>query len=150
MPTYVCHVRSGALDAEGKTRVAEEITRVHHEVTGAPHYYVQVLFADVSLENQFVGGRRPQAAEAWVRGDIRAGRSGADRARLITGLVRGVSLASDIPEPNIWVYLAEHPPENMAEFGVRLPEPGGEQAWLAALPEANRDHLSEFDPGQVP
>jgi hypothetical protein len=29
----------------------------------------------------------------------------------------------------------------MAEFGQVLPEPGGEEAWMAALPQAEQDRM---------
>ena len=144
MPTYVCTIRTGALDSERKAEVAEQITRVHHEVTGAPRVFVQVLFHEIAVEDQFVGGRRPLPAELWVRGDIRAGRSAEDRARLLHGLIRGASLASDIPESSIWVYLDEHEAANLVEFGQQMSEPGRDAEWLAAMPEETKGHLREL------
>jgi hypothetical protein len=49
-----------------------------------------------------------------------------------------------VPEADVWVYLTELPAKNMAEFGQVLPEPGGEEAWMAALPQAEQDRLQKL------
>jgi phenylpyruvate tautomerase PptA (4-oxalocrotonate tautomerase family) len=144
MPTYVCTARDGALTQEQKARIAAEITRVHNEVTGAPRFFVQVLFSDLKVGNQFIGGAQPPSNQAWIRGDIRAGRSEQDKGRLLLGLLRGFSRISGVPEADVWVYLTELPAKNMAEFGQVLPEPGAEEAWLAALPQAEQNRLHKL------
>ncbi len=40
MPTYVCSVDPERLSPERKSRIAQEITRVHHELTGAPGFSI--------------------------------------------------------------------------------------------------------------
>jgi phenylpyruvate tautomerase PptA (4-oxalocrotonate tautomerase family) len=44
MPTYTVTVRRGQLDASQKIQMAQGITRVHSETTGAPSYFAQVIF----------------------------------------------------------------------------------------------------------
>jgi hypothetical protein len=39
------------------------------------------------------------------------------------------------------VYIIDVPPEQMAEFGHVLPEPGKESAWAEALPESERNRI---------
>ena len=144
MPTYICTAREGALTKEQKAQIAAEITRVHNEVTGAPRFFVQVLFNDLTVGNQFIGGAQLPSDQVWIRGDIRAGRSEHDKGRLLLDILRGFSLISGVPEADVWVYLTELPAKNMAEFGQVLPEPGAEDAWLAALPQAERDRLHKL------
>ncbi len=144
MPTYVCTARDGALTQEQKARIAAEITRVHNEVTGAPRFFVQVLFNDLKVGNQFIGGAQPPSNQVWIRGDIRAGRSEQDKGRLLLGLLRSFSRISGVPEADVWVYLTELPAKNMAEFGQVLPAPGAEEAWMAALPQAEQDRLRKL------
>ncbi len=50
MPTYFCTTLEGRLTAEQKRKIAGEITRVHCEVTGAPRFFAQVIFQEVSEE----------------------------------------------------------------------------------------------------
>jgi phenylpyruvate tautomerase PptA (4-oxalocrotonate tautomerase family) len=147
MPTYVCTARDGALTKEQKAQVAAEITRVHNEVTGAPRFFVQVLFNDLKVGNQFIGGVQPLSDQVWIRGDIRAGRSEHDKGRLLLDILRGFSRISGVPEADVWVYLTELPAKNMAEFGQVLPEPGAEDAWLAALPQAEQGRLRKMGVG---
>lgn len=51
MPTYVCSVRPGLLDESAKAEIARAITRNHHEATGAPAYFVQVVIEEKYLCN---------------------------------------------------------------------------------------------------
>jgi phenylpyruvate tautomerase PptA (4-oxalocrotonate tautomerase family) len=88
MPTYVCTARDGTLTQEQKARIAAEITRVHSDVTGAPRFFVQVLFSDLKVGNQFIGGAQPPSDQVWIRGDIRAGRSEHDKGRLLLGILK--------------------------------------------------------------
>ena len=39
MPTYTVTTPEGCLDDDKRARIAREITRVHHETTGAPAYF---------------------------------------------------------------------------------------------------------------
>jgi len=144
MPTYICAAREGSLTKGQKAEIAELITRVHNEVTGAPRSFVQVLFGDLKPGSQFIGGMRPSADQVWINGDIRAGRSERDKSKLMLDILRGFSRISGVPEADVWVYLNELPPKNMAEFGQVLPEPGGEEAWMAALPQDLRDKLRKM------
>ncbi len=147
MPTYACTARDGALTKEQKAQIAAEITRVHNDVTGAPRFFVQVLFNDLKTGSQFIGGTPPPSGQVWIRGDIRAGRSEQDKRRLLLDILHGFSRISGVPEADVWVYLTELPAKNMAEFGQVLPEPGGEEAWMAALPQAEQDRLRKMGLG---
>jgi 4-oxalocrotonate tautomerase family enzyme len=149
VPTYVCTVPHGVLTPERKQEIAAHLTRVHHEVTGAPASFVQVLFHEVAAGNRFVGGKPAADSPAWIRGDIRAGRGAEVRRRLVLEILRGFSALSGLPESDVWVYLAELDPGDMAEFGRPLPPAGEEAAWLATLPEAQRRRLRALDePGR--
>jgi phenylpyruvate tautomerase PptA (4-oxalocrotonate tautomerase family) len=147
MPTYVCTAQDGSLTKDQKAQIAAEITRVHNDVTGAPRFFVQVLFNDLNAGNQFIGGAPPASSQVWIHGDIRAGRSEQDKGRLLLDILRGFSRISGVPEADVWVYLTEVPAKNMAEFGQILPEPGGEEAWMAALPQAEQNRLRKIGVG---
>jgi phenylpyruvate tautomerase PptA (4-oxalocrotonate tautomerase family) len=141
MPTYNVIVPEGRLSAEQKSKVAVVITETHNAVTHAPLYFAQVIFYEIKPGNYFVGGTPLSGDQIFVHGNIRSGRSPADKKALLTKLVSTVAKAAAMPESHVWVYIAELPPAQMAEFGHILPEPGSETAWTAALPEADRERM---------
>jgi phenylpyruvate tautomerase PptA (4-oxalocrotonate tautomerase family) len=141
MPTYNVIAPEGRLSAEQKSKIAVGITRTHNEVTNAPLYFAQVIFYEIKPGNYFVGGTPLTGDQVFVHGNIRSGRSPADKRTLLTKLVTVVANAASTTENHVWVYIAELPPAQMAEFGHVLPEPGGEAAWTEALPKADRERM---------
>jgi phenylpyruvate tautomerase PptA (4-oxalocrotonate tautomerase family) len=39
MPTYIVSAATGRLSADAKQRIAEEITRIHNQATGAQSFF---------------------------------------------------------------------------------------------------------------
>ena len=145
MPTYVCSADPARLSPARKRRIAQEITRVHHELTGAPRFFVQVQFRGLEPADQFIAGSEPTPPQVFLHGEIREHRTAAQRRSLIGALVQVLSRELGVEEADVWVYLAELPAANMAEYGHVLPEAGQEQAWFAALPQRDRDHMLAMD-----
>jgi phenylpyruvate tautomerase PptA (4-oxalocrotonate tautomerase family) len=56
MPVYTCTATRGTLTHESKAPLAAEITRIHAAVNHVPPAYVDVIFAEPSSEDVFVGG----------------------------------------------------------------------------------------------
>lgn len=144
MPTYTVNAPDGRLSSEQKNRIAAEITRIHHEVTGAPSFFAQVIFVDVKGGNYFVGGVALSSDQIFVHGQIRAGRSADDKHRLLLRILPAVAVAASMPNSHVWMYLVDLPAAQMAEFGQILPEPGGEAAWTAALPADERERMQSI------
>lgn len=144
MPTYTCTSAEGLLDAAGKARIAEAITRAHAEVTGAPRHFAQVIFDEVRAGNHFVDGAPLAHDHVFVYGRIRAGRSAVDRQALVRRLVADVAESAGLGTFAVWVYLLELPARAMAEFGTILPEPGDEPAWTAALSDEHRERMARI------
>lgn len=143
MPTYTLTAPAGRLSEEHKARLAAAITRVHHEVTGAASFFAQVIVNEVPRGCYFVGGRLLRGEQMFLNGQIRAGRSAQDRKRLLEGLRDAVAEAAAAQASSVWVYLTDLPARDMIEYGHVLPEPGGEQAWLDALPATDRARMLE-------
>ena len=141
MPTYHCLTPVGLLNAEKRTLIAKEITRIHNAVTGAATFFAQVVFTDVADGHYFVGGAPLVSKQIFVHGHIRAGRSVPDRQRLVTDLVNALSSAGNVAKSLVWVYVTEIPARQMAEYGHVLPEPGDESMWLKGLPAADREYM---------
>lgn len=140
MPTYVCSSLAGSLTAEQKAAIAESIARNHSEATGAPPFFVQVVFDDKPSSDRFLGGQLT-TGHIWIRGDIRAGRTEAQRGKLMLQIMKDVGEIAGVEENSIWVYLCNIAPTDI-EYGHVLPAPGGEQEWFDKLPRALQDYLA--------
>jgi phenylpyruvate tautomerase PptA (4-oxalocrotonate tautomerase family) len=141
MPTYVCTVKEGRLSPEQKSKIAEEITRIHCEVTGAPTFFAQVIFEEVKPGNYFMGGKPLVHDQVFVYGRVRAGRSVQDKLKMIKLMAEAVGKAAGVSRTGVWIYIAELPPRQMIEYGYVLPEPGEEPAWTGALPAEDREFM---------
>jgi phenylpyruvate tautomerase PptA (4-oxalocrotonate tautomerase family) len=105
MPTYACSVADGRLTPAQKLAIAESITAIHHEETGAPRYLVQVIFYDIAPGNHYISGQLAPAGQIWIRGDIRDGRTEEQKSRMLSRILQAVSRTSAISEDEVWVYL---------------------------------------------
>ncbi len=149
MPTYTVTVPRGQLDAAQKTRIAEGITRVHSDTTGAPSYFAQVIFNEVPEGNYFVGGRPLSHGQVFVHGQIRGGRSAESKSALIASMLEAVVEAAAVPRTGVWIYIVDLQARQMVEFGHVLPEPGHEPAWTAALPQSDREMMQAIGSGRI-
>jgi phenylpyruvate tautomerase PptA (4-oxalocrotonate tautomerase family) len=146
MPTYTVTTPEGCLDDGQRASIAREITRVHHETTGAPAYFAQVLFVEIKPGRYFVGGEPLNGKQVFVNGQIRAGRTIESKDALIRQMLAAVAQAAMVPASHVWVYISDLIPRQMAEFGHVLPEPGDETKWAQSLPAADRAHMESFAP----
>jgi len=151
MPTYQVFTPAGALNDEGKQRAAQAITRAHCDATGAPPFYVQVIFAETKDADRYVGGGRFNR-HLWVRGDVRTGRTSEQRRAWLLALTRELAAATGWDPNAIWIDLCGIDPASILKYGQVFPPPGGEQAWLDALPADARAVVEELRslPGAVP
>jgi len=112
MPTYVCSAPAGLLDDGRKAAMAEAITRIHSEETGAPTFFVQVVFEEKQPADRFLGGTRA-SGQIWIRADIRAGRTDAQRQKLMLRIMREVSRITGVREDAVWIYICNLAPTDM-------------------------------------
>jgi phenylpyruvate tautomerase PptA (4-oxalocrotonate tautomerase family) len=143
MPSYMVMAATGRFSAAQKSAVAQSITKVHNQVTGAQTFFAQVIFQDIAPGNHFVGGALLQTDQVFVYGHIRAGRSAEIKKQLLLQLVDAVTAAASIARNKVWVYVTDLPSGQMAEYGHVLPEPGSEAQWLAGLPEEDRELMEK-------
>jgi phenylpyruvate tautomerase PptA (4-oxalocrotonate tautomerase family) len=144
MPTYIVSAAAGRLSADTKQRIAEDITRIHNQATGAQSFFAQVIFNEVPQGNHFVGGRPLRSEQIFVHGHIRAGRTAERKRELLEGIVDAISKTTDVATRYVWAYLSELPPAHMIEYGHVLPEPGSEAGWLSSLPAQDRDYMQSI------
>ena len=141
MPTYAV-TTARTLTPEQRARLAASITAIHQVEANAPRYFVQVVFYTVGPGSIFIGGEPAPADHVWVRADIRAGRTTAQKAAIMRRIMGEASEILAIPEQSVWVYISDIPAQGVLEFGSVLPEPGGEAQWLEGLPAALREKLA--------
>ena len=84
MPFYQFTAPTGSATLAHKAEIAEAMTKVHSEVTGAPAKYVHCSFNEVEAGSIFAAGK-PATGPRMV-GIIREGRTAEVRAELIHGL----------------------------------------------------------------
>ncbi len=141
MPTYAFSTAKD-LTADQRSKIVESITSIHLEETGAPRYFVQVVFYHLSEGSHFIGGAAASTDQIWVRADIRAGRTPEVKRKILRRILRETSAILRISEEMVWAYISDIPGESVAEFGAILPPPGGEEKWFASLPDALREKLA--------
>ena len=141
MPTYQITVKQNLLSNEQKDRIAEYITKTHTEITGAPNYYVQIIYHEDNCR-RYVAGKLSDS-QIWIYGDIRSGRTSDKRSLLVEKFVEGVSNIANVPKSDIWVFLNNLESCDMAEYGQLLSEPGKEQEWSNNLPVDVQNKLRE-------
>ena len=143
MPTYTFSA-AREISAEQQAKLVQSVTTIHHVEALAPRYLVQVIFYKVAPGATWIGGKPASSEQIWIRADIRAGRTNAQKARILQRIVRETSEILGTSEHLVWVYLSDIPAEGMVEFGHTLPEPGGEEQWFRALPDDLREKLSRI------
>lgn len=142
MPTYACSVPHGTLSDDQKKRMARAISLRHSEATGAPSFFVQVIFEERLASNCFVGGDLAPR-QIWIRADIRSGRSPEIRGNLMLQIMEDVVKVTGTRKEDVWIYICNVEPTDMVEFGHILPEPGRELDWFNQLPPALQNELKQ-------
>ena len=140
MPTYA-FTTAKQLTPGQRAKLVESVTTIHQVEATAPRYFVQVVFYKVEPGSIFIGGEAASPDHIWVRAIIRSGRSNEQKARILRRVMRETSEILEISEQAVWVYISDIPAHGVLEFGNVLPEPGGEEKWLASLPSELREKL---------
>ena len=126
MPLYVCNSKPGAIDEAARSHIAEDITRIHCEITGAPPTFVHAFFFEDATHIPI------NDHTAFLFGSIRGGRSDAQKARLASEMRDSIHRHAGIPLDEIAAMTTDTPASWVMEGGDVLPEPGEEEAWLKA------------------
>ena len=138
MPIYQCHSPQGLLTKSAKAEIAQEVTSIHCNATGAPPTFVNVLFLALPDGECFVAGK--PATRSYIFGIIRHGRDLETRQGMLRDLSRMWIRVTGQSEVDLMVGLTETDPATVMEAGLILPEPGQESQWF----DQNRDRLTEL------
>ncbi|MEM8725720.1 MAG: hypothetical protein AAGE86_09390 [Pseudomonadota bacterium] len=126
MPLYIVNAKMGAVPTEAKEKIAADVTRIHCDVTAAPAKFVHVFF--------FEDGPMPPLGDkmAMVYGQIRHGRTDAQKAQICNEMRAAVCEHTGLAVDAVHAFTTDTPASWVMEGGDVLPEPGEEDAWLAA------------------
>jgi phenylpyruvate tautomerase PptA (4-oxalocrotonate tautomerase family) len=142
MPTYTVTTANVVLTSAQESEIAAAITDAHHQNTGAPGFFAQVLFVALPERKHYIGGKLNSTPHIYLHGLIRAGRSAAAKTGLIQQIALKVREIAGVGAEDIWVYVQDIPPEQMVEFGRVLPAPGAEAQWQKDLSLGKRQQLA--------
>ena len=145
MPTYVVTSTSQRLSKDNKAAIANHITDIHCSVTGAPRYFVQILFNDVPSENYFLAGKLLEEDNIYVHGHIREGRTTEAKQQIMTDIMNAVASETGADPSCLQVYITDIPASQVEEFGSVVPEPGEEQAWEDAQSSAAKERMARLN-----
>lgn len=125
MPMYICNSKAGTVPQEAKAKIADDVTRIHCDVTNAPPTFVHVFFFE-DRDTPPLGDKK-----AVIFGSIRAGRTDEQKAQICKEMGEALIKHCGIATEDQAVFTADTPASWVMEGGDVLPEPGEEEAWLA-------------------
>ena len=129
MPIYTCTTTETTLRGDVKAALAAEVGRIHSEINHVPSTYVNVVFHELPADAVYTDGR--PAAPVLMNGWVRAGHPEDETTRLATEIAGAITRIAGVPAERVLVVFQSSPARFAVEGGRVLPEPGGEQAWIA-------------------
>jgi len=137
MPIYECLTRTGTLDPDKRQRVADAVTSIHVDETGAPKEFVNVYFPELPEGRVFTAGE--VSAMAVIRGQIRAGRPMEVRHNIMHRIADAYVEITSADPLHVMVVAMDVPSAWIMEGGQIAPEPTleAEKAWFEQQAAAN-------------
>ncbi len=130
MPLYQCYSPKGLLSQSVKAQIADEITTIHTNATGAPAAHVSVLFHEIAEGDCFVA--RIPSTHSYLFGVIRHGRDLETRQAILREFSRMWTRVTGQSEAELVIALDEIDKANAMEAGMSLPAAGHKEEWFAA------------------
>ena len=115
MPLYTAITQDDALSAETKTKIAEEITRIHTTVMNVPRNFVRVIFLSYPTGSGFTGGE--QAPTASLNCVLRSGHTIEEKTDMLQQLWTMFQGLTGIATDQLALSLQEIPSSNAMEMG---------------------------------
>jgi phenylpyruvate tautomerase PptA (4-oxalocrotonate tautomerase family) len=130
VPIYTCTTATSTLTPDTKAALAGEIGALHSSINHVPSTYVNVVFHELAPDSVYTDGT--PAAPVLLNGWVREGHPPEETTRLATELAAAVTRICGIDANRVLVVIQSSPARFAVEGGRVLPEPGEEQAWMAA------------------
>ena len=120
MPLYTAITEQGFVSDETKTKLAEEITRIHSAVMEVPKNFVRVVFLSYPQHSGYAAGEMaPTVALNCV---LRSGHTVEDKTDLLKQLWSMFQKLTGIATEQLAISLQEIPSSNAMEMGQIMPE----------------------------
>ena len=145
MATYSIYYAGISLNTHQKFTLAQAITRVHANVTGAEAYFAQTIFKELDLHDCFIGGVLLDQPHIFLSGQIRLGRSEQVKKPLLVEIDIAIQMTTKLASHQIWAYLDELAPSLMIEYGQILPPVGNDKVWFSTLPDSVQKKLTRLN-----
>jgi phenylpyruvate tautomerase PptA (4-oxalocrotonate tautomerase family) len=142
LATYSIYYAGISLNTNQKFTLAQAITKIHANVTGAEAYFAQVIFKELDLHDCFIGGILLDQPHIFLSGQIRLGRSEQIKKQLLVEVEIAIQMSTKLASHQIWAYLDELEPSLMIEYGQILPSVGNDKAWFSTLPDSVQKKLT--------
>jgi phenylpyruvate tautomerase PptA (4-oxalocrotonate tautomerase family) len=143
--TYSIYYAGISLNTHQKFTLAQAITRVHANVTGAEAYFAQTIFKELDLHDCFIGGVLLDQPHIFLSGQIRLGRSEQVKKQLLVEIEIAIQMTTKLASHQIWAYLDELAPSLMIEYGQILPPVGNDKVWFSTLPDSVQKKLTRLN-----
>ena len=115
MPLYTAITEQDFVSDETKTRIAEEITRIHTTVMKVPTNFVRVVFFSYPRGSGFAAGEK--ASTAALNCVLRSGHTDEDKTEMLKQLWSMFQDLTGIPTDQLAISLQEIPSSNAMEMG---------------------------------
>jgi len=124
MPLYTALTEQGFVSDDTKTKIAEEITRIHTAVMQVPKNFVRVVFLSYPRRSGYTAGEAaPAAALSCI---LRSGHTDGEKTDLLKQLWAMFQELTGIATDQLAISLQEIPSGNAMEMGQIMPAVGHE------------------------
>jgi phenylpyruvate tautomerase PptA (4-oxalocrotonate tautomerase family) len=124
MPLYTVITQEGMVSIEVKTKIAEEITRIHTSVMKVPKNFVRVVFLSYPKASGFTGGE--EAPTAALNCVLRSGHTSEEKTVMLRQLWTMFQGLTGIATDQLALSLQEIPSSNAMEMGQIMQAVGHE------------------------
>jgi phenylpyruvate tautomerase PptA (4-oxalocrotonate tautomerase family) len=124
MPLYTVVTQEEFLSNETKSKVAEEITRIHSAVMNVPRHFVRVVFLSYPAGSGYTAGSA--APTAAVNCILRSGHGVAEKADMLRQLWSMFQNLTGIASDQLALSLQEIPSSNAMELGQIMQSVGSD------------------------
>jgi phenylpyruvate tautomerase PptA (4-oxalocrotonate tautomerase family) len=138
MPVYQCYSPKGLLTGSARSKMAEEMTAMYCNATGALASWVKVLFHELPEGECFVAGK--PSTQSLILAINRRGRDLQTRQGMLRELAQIWTRNSGQSDADLWISVTEVDPTNVMDAGLFIPESGREREWF----QENRVRLAEL------
>jgi phenylpyruvate tautomerase PptA (4-oxalocrotonate tautomerase family) len=124
MPQYTATTEQHFVSDETKTKIAEEITRIHSAVMKVPKNFIRVVFLSYPEHSGYTAGE--EAPTAALNCVLRSGHTVEEKTDLLKQLWSMFQELTGIPTDQLAIALQEIPSSNAMEMGRIMPAVGRE------------------------